>query len=455
MSSTDPADAERPAAPHAHLGLPSGIGLVIANMIGVGIMTSDAIMVRPPTEFGAGPGLPPTAIFLVWIIQGALAICGALSYAALAQVVPRSGGEYRYLSDLIHPILGYVAGWTSLLIGFSAPVAANAIAAGGFLGTIVPGIDPLLVGAGIIVLITLLQALDLQTGKWSQDLLVALKVLLVVGFIGLGVVAGENRWPTWNVEAAAQPITMGLLTTPLFFAAYAYSGWNAAIYCAQEFRHPRRDVASSMVIGTLVVMVLYLAVTWVFVANLDARDMAGWKENEVTAAHLIAAKLVGPMTARVVSVGVIIVLVSAVSAMTMLGPRVYATMAHDGFLPRAFAARVDRPPVWSVLLQGAIALLLLYTNKFDVLMNNVGAILTLMAALTVTAVFRARWRRDAEVRPGTVPLVAAAIYLGASIWLFWYAFKLGRAAGSWILAVCAAATIAYGATKLVRKDRRP
>lgn len=434
-----------------YLGLPSGIGLVIANMIGVGIMTSDAIMVRPPTAWGIGPGLPPTAIFLVWIIQGVLAVCGAIAYAALARAVPRSGGEYRYLSDLIHPVLGYLAGWTSLLIGFSAPVAANALAAGGFAHVFLPGVSPLTTGTVLIVLITASQAFDLRTSKWSQDLLVAIKVALVLGFIGLGVITGNNHWPTWNEAAAAQPIDMTMLTSPLFYAAFAYSGWNAAIYCAEEFHDPRRNVARSMVLGTLVVIVLYLAVTWVFVANLDATDMAQWTDgNDITAAHLIAAKLVGPTTAKIVSLSVIIVLVSACSAMTLLGPRVYATMAHDGFLPRVFAARQGRPPVWSVLLQGAIALALLRTESFDVLMNNVGAILTLMAALTVIAVFRARFSPKVTDRPGPIALIAAAVYLGASLWLFYYAFKLEKAAASWMVAVCGAAIVAYGITQVVR-----
>jgi APA family basic amino acid/polyamine antiporter len=414
--------------PAVKLGLPSGIGLVVANMIGVGILTSTGFMIS---------GLSSGKIFLVWIIQGVLAICGARAYAGLAQINPRSGGEYRYLSDLLHPLLGYMAGWTSLLLGFSAPVAANAFAAGDFFRTIGLHADPRLIGTFVIVIITVFQALDLNASKWSQDVLVGLKVVLVVGFILLGLVKGSNHWPAYSPKGFP-----GVFVINLFFAAYAYSGWNSAIYVAGEFRDPRRDVPRAMVIGTVAVMIAYLAVSWVFVTNLSPDEISS-AGGQITVAHLLAGKLIGKLAASIVSVGVIIVLISANSAMTLLGPRVYAAMARDGFLPKVLAGEENRPPMWSVFLQSAIALFLMFTNKFDVLLRNVGAILTLMSALTMLAVFRAQFGKTRFEKPGYVATGTAAVYVIASAWMFWKAFQLGQAAGSWIGVVCVVTIVAY------------
>ena len=433
------AEEKKPA-----LGLSTGVGLVIANMIGVGVLTSNGYMAS---------SLAPRWIFLVWVIQGVLAIAGARAYAAIAQIIPRSGGEYRYLSDLLHPALGYLAGWTSLLVGFAAPVAANAFAAGGFARTLAPGLDARLVGGAIIVVVTLLQALNVKTARWSQDLLAWVKVALFAGFIVLGLTLGRGSVPAAPAQTG---FPAEIFAINLFYAAYAYSGWNATIYAAEEFRDPRRDVARAMVIGAALVTVAYLAISFVFVANLSPGDMGQWKESEMTVAHLIARKLVGEGAAAVVSIGVILVLVSCISAMTLIGPRVNATMARDGFLPRALAGREGRPPVISVVLQGALALALLYTHSFASLMQNVGVILTLVSALTVFALFRVRFSSLPYAKPGLVPLAAAALYVAASAWMLYYAFKMsGSNVKWWVLGTAAVSTVAYGATRRVAGRRAP
>ncbi len=224
------------------MGLWSGVGVNISTMIGVGVFLSAGFMAG-----AMGPG----TILLSWLVGGALAMAGARAYASVATLVPRSGGEYRYLSDLFHPWLGYLAGWTSLLAGFSAPVASNAGAAGSFTETLFPGsIDGRIVGAILIVAATLSHALHLKASKWTQDLLAIVKVILVGGFIVVGVVFGQHSWPTWTPPHDPPDGHLAFFMAQLVFVMYGYSGWNASIYASDEFaerpkrrpaRHAHRD----------------------------------------------------------------------------------------------------------------------------------------------------------------------------------------------------------------------
>lgn len=418
------------------LGLWSGVGIVIANMIGAGVLTTPGYMAMD---------LSPAQILLAWLVGGVAALAGARAYAAVAQAIPRSGGEYRYLSSLWHPMLGYLAGWTSLLVGFSQPVALDAQLVGFYGGTLGLDVDWRLITALVIVAVTALHAFDLKASRRGQDVLVAIKITLVVGFVAVGLLAGTNHWPTWKpgtawsdvwaaLPAGAAPTERAFPVTPFFnnlvFIAFCYSGWNAAIYASEEFRHPRRDVPRAMLIGCAIVMALYLLVNWVFVANLGPSTFYEWigqgdVRDRNTVGHFLMRELVGGAGAKIMSVFMIVALLSAASAMTMIGPRVYAAMAKDGYLPAVFAGGDDgRPPRWSVILQGAIALSVAMTTSFIKAISTVGAVLTLLAALTALGVFRLRWdaRTPREDRPGLPALLAATIFVGLSGWMLYFAF---------------------------------
>ncbi len=411
------------------LGLGSGVGLVVADMVGVGVLTTAGFMAF---------NLSPNQILLDWVVGGIVALAGALAYAAVARQVPRSGGEYRYLSALVHPSVGYVAGWTSLLVGFSMPIALAALGAGAFAETILP-VVPLAKGAAsndmkwiataIIALITLMHAVNMSASKLAQNVLVAVKGLIIVAFIGIGLVKGTNSIPSWGTPGGApQPFPTEQFFISLIYISFCYSGWNAATYASDEFDNPRRNVPRAMMIGCGLVMGLYLLVNWVFVTNLTQADMTGWvigqDTQRITLAHLIVGRLLGAGAAQVMSILVVLALMSAISAMTMIGPRVYAAMAKDGFLPRALTSREGRPPLGSVLLQSALAVSILWVSRFLEVLQNVGAILAIVSALTVLSLFRVRFRRAPTAeRPGIVPLVAAVVFAGVSGWMVTYAVK--------------------------------
>lgn len=405
-------------------GLWSGVGLVIANMVGAGVFLSTGFMAQ---------SMKPGTILLAWVVGGVLALAGARAYAEIARFLPSGGGEYRYVGTLLHPALGYVAGWGSLLVGFSAPIALDALAAGAFARVLFPVLDARLFGAGLIVLLTLLHALGLHLSARVQNGLVAVKVALLVGFVLVGLFAGEMSWPTWTPPSTDGESFSGFASS-LFYIAFAYSGWNAAVYAADDFRDPERTVPRAMLIGCFVVAVLYLVVNFIFVANLtpeqgtvvfryDAFTSGAAQFDQVTLGQAVMAKLLGAGAAKVMSAVTLVLFVSAISAMTLVGPRVYSVMAKDGVLPAFLAGKEGHPPTAAVLLQGGLSLLVLYTHELRTVLANVGAILVFFAALTVAGLFRLAIKPlEGNPKPSALGLASAFVYLCASAWMLYVGF---------------------------------
>jgi APA family basic amino acid/polyamine antiporter len=443
-SPSSPVVNERRAYPRV-LGLWSGIGLVIANMIGAGVFLSAGFMAQD---------LRPGQIMLAWVVGAVIALAGARAYAEIVRIVPRSGGEYRFLSDLLHPALGYFAGWASLLLGFSAPIAIDGLAAGAFLATIVPGVSVVAVATILIVALTAAHAAGLEWSKWTQNTLIAFKLLLVVGFVVVGLTLGSTEPPTWEPTNQTTGFPLSAFMTGLFFIAFAFSGWNAAVYVASEFRAPRRDVPRAMLIGCATVAILYLLVNWVLVANVtpeQAKAVFEYESSRVTLGHIVIRTLLGPGGASAMSAIAFVAFVSAMSAMILAGPRVYAAMADDGLLPRILGTRRGRPPVGSVLLQGAVALLIVWTHTLRSVLQNIGAVLTLFAALTCLSLFVVFFRRRA--RPSRIALAAAAVYLLSSMWMLYFGFRQSSQLIWWVAGSAVIAFGAYYATSRFRPAR--
>jgi APA family basic amino acid/polyamine antiporter len=426
------------------LGFGSGVGLVVANMVGAGVFLSAGFMAQ---DLGPGP------ILIAWAVGMALALCGAWSYATIAELVPRSGGEYRYLTELMHPALGYLAGYGSMLVGFSGPVAIDAIAAAAFLKTLVPGVHIKSVAIAVIVAVTVLHAVNLRVSKFGQNALVALKIAIVLLFVAVGLLFGSCEAPNWQPPGNPEGFAWAPFMASLFYIAFAFSGWNAAVYAAEEFKHPKRDVAKATIAGCLAVGILYLVINWIFVANLTPESAAavfGYEEKRITLAHVLANDLLGQRGGAAVSVMMVVAFVSAASAMTFVGPRVYAAMAEDGFLPGVLAARDGRVPVGSVILQGAIATVIVLVQPFQHIMHDVAAILTLFTLLTVLSLFRVRFARNDLPRPPATRLAAAGIYSLLALWMLYFGFRAKTQLLLWIGIVVLVALGGYAVAKLRR-----
>jgi len=422
----------------------SGAGLVVANMIGVGVLVSTGYMAQD---------MAADAILIAWLLGTVVAVCGVMAYSGVVAAVRGSGGEYRFLSDLVHPFLGYVAGWGSLVLGFSAAIAVDAHAIGSFMNTLIDGPEPRILGAMVIVAITLLHALNANLSHRSQNLLVGFKLMFLLVFVLLALTLGNNAMPHWSPPNATQGFPWIKVIENQFWIAFAFSGWNAAVYTAGEFRDPGRDVPRAMMTGLLVVALLYMAINWVFVANLtpvDAIAVFSYEETRITLAHLIADDIFGLHGAKIVSVLVILAFVSAISAMMMIGPRVYAAMANDGYLPAMFRLRDGKPPLNATLLQAAVSLLLLFSHSLREAVLAASAFLLLFSALTAASLFRLK-RLGRAPYPSRLQLASSALFiLAVSVILItglqtatvqWYAFG----------AVLVLATVSYLVTLYLKR----
>ncbi len=376
------------------IGYPTAVMLVIANMIGTGVFTTLGLQADAVPD-GA-------ALMLLWILGGLVALCGALSYAELAAALPRSGGEYHFLSRIYHPALGQLAGWISVTVGFSAPVALAAMALGRYAGTFLP-LDPMVLAIGTVLLVTGLHAFDVTLGARFQVAATLAKVCVVVLFCWGGLFYG--RVPESLSLAPTSDTLDAVLSTPfalsLIYVSYAYSGWNAAAYVVGEVRDPRRVVPRALIDGTVVVTVLYLLLNATFLRTTSLAELAG----TVEVGAISAANAFGAEGGMVFSFVVSLLLVSTISAMVLAGPRVLEVIGEDMPALRFLSAHNRRgAPTRAVLLQQGLALALILTDSFQWVLTFAGFTLSLFALFTVLGVFQLRRREPALTRPFRVPL---------------------------------------------------
>ena len=358
--------------------------------------------------------MSPALVMWAWIVGLLLALSGVLAYSGLATSVNRSGGEYRFLSDVLHPLLGVMAGWTSLFVGFSAPLAISAIALGAFGRTIGVAGDERTLATCALLLLLALHSVALRTSVRGQDLLVLLKVVLIAGLIAVGLLCGERTLPDWSPPPDSGGDSLSHFVAAQYWIAFSFSGWNAAIYCIDEFRDPERDVARAMFWGCLAVGLVYLLVNWVFVANITPEDGAvvfTYEEDGVTLAHVLMKKVMGGQAGAVVSGLIMVALFSSMSAMTCVGPRVYSEMAKDGFLPGLFAGKEGRPPTVSVFLQTGIALVLVFTQSLLTILETCAAALMFFSMLCCLANLLIPVVRKDLPAPSRLSRVGAVVYM--------------------------------------------
>jgi APA family basic amino acid/polyamine antiporter len=366
------------------VGLVSAAALVVGNMIGVGVFTTSGFALA---DLGRREW-----VLLAWLVGGLLAMCGALSYGALARRIPESGGEYTFLSQTIHPLAGFVAGWISLLVGFTAPIAAAALGLQAYLvGSGGDGARPEWIGTGAILVVGLMHGLRLREGVLLQNLAVGLKLLAIAVLVAFGA----GRLPAPDLEPSGPgSFELGAFAVTLVWISFAYSGWNATVYVAGEVRDPDRNLHRSLVLATLLVTLVYLALNTVFLYGAPVSALAG--KAEVGA---IAAEAIGGLGLRqAVSVLVALALFTSISAMVMAGPRVYARMAEDGLFPRFFRPGRD-VPARAVALQVGLAILVLWYSDLARLLGYIGFTLGLSAAATVAGLVAIRLREGRERVP--------------------------------------------------------
>jgi APA family basic amino acid/polyamine antiporter len=411
--------------------------IVVANMVGTGIFTSLGFQVTGlPTGF---------AILALWIAGGICALCGALSYAELGAALPRSGGEYNFLGVIYHPALGFLAGWISATVGFAAPVAIAAIAFGTYFAEVVPGLNPLVLSLAVVTICTIVLLRDLQLGSAFQNGSTILKIALIVIIIAAGFLVKSSQ-PVSFLPAKGDGtlILSSSFAVSLYWVMYAYSGWNASTYIVGELRNPSRTIPLSVGLGTLLVMALYVAMNAVFLRTTPMADLAGKQQVAVIAGSHIFGGAGAKMTGLFICLG----LISTVSGMMWIGPRITAAMGEDLQALRWLGRRNPHGvPTQAILLQFAIVVVLLLTATFETAVNYVQFSLTLCSTLTVLGVFVLRWRQPNLPRPYRTwgyP-ITPLIFLAISLWMLEHllADSSTRAPSLWGLATMALGLIVY------------
>ncbi len=361
------------------IGLASATALVVANMVGTGVFTTSGFLLADLRS----PGL----VVLAWAVGGVMAALGALCYGALARRIPESGGEYFFLSRTLHPAAGYVAGWISLLVGFSAPLAAAAFAFGQYAKPWLENCPAPVSGSLLVLLFAGLHAADVRRGTFVQDWAVLLKVTLIIAFAGYALTRLPSLPPTLS-----SGVPISVFGVSLVWISFSYSGWNAAVYIGGEVRDPERNLPRSLLLGVGLVTVLYLALNTAFVYSAPIAELAG----KLEIGRVAAQALGGPRAAAAVTIIVSLALVSSVSSMVMAGPRVYAKMAADGYLPRWLEAG-QGPPRAAIALQTLLTLTLLWSSSFESLLTYIGFTLGICTAATVLGLIVLRWREGPQL----------------------------------------------------------
>lgn len=387
------------------VGLFSAMVLVVANMVGTGIFTTSGFIMQ---ELGN-----PYSLLLCWAVGGLIALCGALCYGELGALFPRAGGEYVFLRESFGKAMGFLTGWISLIVGFSAPIAAAAIAFSSYLFKAVPGgglfgfelafmditylkISPVTILAVFTVIgISLVHYHSLNLGTRVQNILTAFKILLLLLFIVAGFWLGQGSTVHFDYSLQLGSIFQGPFAVALIYVTFAYSGWNAAAYLGSEIKNPERNIPLALAAGTGLVIILYLLLNLVFIYALSPAEMSGMIEVGTEASRALFGPIAGKMFSLAISLG----LLSVISAMIMSGPRIYYAMAKDGVFFRLFSQvnSSRRTPASSIFLQAGLAVFMIITTSFDSLLLYIGFTLSLFALLTVAGLMYLR-RKKPELK---------------------------------------------------------
>ena len=404
-------------------GLSTSTYVVIASMVGTGILVSPGYMMASLQNY--------PIIFGLWALGGLLAICGALCVAELAAALPKSGGEYIYLREAYGPMPAFLSGWTSFFLGFSAPLAVAGYISAKYLLTPFglaenkTGLIIKTTAAAIIIVVTLPNLFGHRQSAWTQNLTTVLKFGLFVLLVVSAFLFGGGQLANLSEGQPVGKVKFGTAVTQLFYVMFAYSGWNAASYLAGEVRNPAKFLPRSLLLGAGLVVVLYLALNLVFAYAVPLADVGF--DNAELVPKLAVGNLFGSRASNVFSVLLGLTFFATVSAFIITGPRIYYAMAKDGLFP-AVAGRVSSKggiPAYAMLAQSTCAIAILFGMKnFRDLYQYASVGLSLFALLFVGAVYVLRWRRPDMERPVRVPgyPVVPAIFMAVITFMAVFAF---------------------------------
>jgi len=394
-------------------GLYTAISLVVANMVGTGVFTSLGFQVVDLESW--------VTILFLWFLGGIAALLGALSYAELGVVFPRSGGEYNFLSRLYHPMLGFLAGWISFFVGFAAPIAAAAIAFGTYLATSLQldkGSTTFL-AVVVIIVFSLIHLQKRRLGAILQNFLTIAKIIIILGLIILGFIFGNGGDVDWTIpEDTFSEITSPSFAIAFYFVSYSYFGWNASAYIISELKNPGKNLPRSLFVGTAVVTLLYLLVNFIFMYTIPFHLIEG----KIEVGYVFGEQLFNGASATIIGLVFSFLLLATISAMILTGPRVTQVIGKD-YKYFAWFSSVNKNgiPSRALIIQGLIAVVYVLTSTFEQVITYIGFTLNVFTTLAVAGVFFSRRRYGKPKTYGTVGYpIAPAIFVLINIWILTY-----------------------------------
>jgi APA family basic amino acid/polyamine antiporter len=409
------------------LGLFPATNIVIANMIGAGIFTTSGLLMSGLNN--------PLLMLALWVTGGIIALCGALSYGELGVAMPGSGGEYLFLSRLYHPVFGFLSGWVSFIVGFSAPIAASAMGFSEYFCRALPVIPGWFESSGImgpvatrkflsiavIIIFTVIHYRGIKSGALIQNVLTILKVSLIVFLLLAGFLSGRGDISHFSSGGGVSAGFAGWKTIglSLMWIMFAYSGWNAATYIGGEIKDPLKTLPRSLIYGTGIVIFLYLSINILYIYGIKPQEMKG----VISIGGLAMGNLFGKSADILFSLLIAFALFSSLSAFIIIGPRVYYSMAKDGLFFKS-VARIHpkfQVPSNSITLQCIIAVILALSGTFDQILTYMGFALGIFPILTVTGVFKLRRDNPSAFRLAGYPFTQI-LYLIAGVSILFLSF---------------------------------
>jgi APA family basic amino acid/polyamine antiporter len=406
-------------------GLSTATYVVIASMIGTGILISPGYMMASLGNHWLILGL--------WLFGGLLAICGALCVAELAAALPKAGGEYVYLREAYGSMPAFLSGWSSFFLGFSAPLAvASYIAAKylltpfGFAENSDTNLLVKVLAAVIIIAITLPNLAGQSFSAWTQNLTTIIKISLFVVLVVSAILFGKGKLANFSAGHPIGDVDLATAASQLFYVMFAYSGWNAASYLAGEVKNPGKILPKSLLIGAGFVTALYLAINLVFAYAIPIGDISFQSGNAEQVPQIAVANLFGSRVSSVFSVLLGFTFLATVSAFIITGPRIYYAMARDGLFPAiaGYVSAKGHTPVYAMAAQSVCAIIFMFVTPFQSLYKYASVGLSIFTLLFIAAVYVLRWKQPSLERPFRVPgyPVVPAIYMIAILFVTVFAF---------------------------------
>ena len=381
------------ASSEAHLA--RRLGLFDTTMLVMGGIIGSGIFINP---YVVAQQVPSTILILAaWAFGGLIALAGAFIYAELSSQTSASGGQYVYLRDAFHPALAFVYGWALLLVTQSGGMAAVAVTFAKYVCALgnTQSSDNVsaLIAALALGMLTLINCLGVRAGSTTQNLFMVLKLVAIGALVVLGLTVSASTTSTIARSTSSTPTIWNSLTAfgaALIPVQFAYGGWQTSCFVAGEVREPQKNLPRGLLFGVLGVIAVYLSVNFVCVHALGPLGLAQAR----TPASAVMRLALGETGARIIAIGIAVSTIGFLSQSMLTAPRVYFAMAKDGLFFSGLAKlNRARVPAFAIALQGALAIVITMSGKYEQILNYVISVDVIFFALTAASIFVFRRRK--------------------------------------------------------------